>query len=83
MPVGVHSDPRDTSSVSIKVIKALRYVGTTSRKSYAGRPADMWSLGVTLYTMLAGYLPFEAESDDAVADKVKVTTACLEIGWRE
>lgn len=57
----------------VKVIQALGYAGTPGSKSYAGRPADLWSLGVTLYTMLTGYLPFEAGSEDAVADKVQAS----------
>lgn len=40
--------------------------------AYDGKAADLWSLGVTLYTMLAGYLPFEAEDLAAVFNKAQV-----------
>ena len=41
-----------------------------AQQEYSGTAADMWSLGVLLYTMLAGHFPFQAESMEALGKKV-------------
>merc|ERR1712100_320843 len=41
-----------------------------AQQEYSGTAADMWSLGVLMYTMLAGHFPFQAESMDALGKKV-------------
>jgi serine/threonine protein kinase len=32
-----------------------------ARQDYLGPPVDAWSLGIVLFAMLAGYLPFHAK----------------------
>ena len=41
-----------------------------AQQEYSGTAADMWSLGVLLYTMLAGQFPFQADSMEALGKKV-------------
>lgn len=43
----------------------------TTTESYSGRAADMWSLGVILYTMLIGRYPFQDADATALFTKIR------------
>ncbi|XP_069006119.1 tribbles homolog 3 [Embiotoca jacksoni] len=51
------------------------YVGpellTNGNRSYSGRAADIWSLGVSLYTMLIGRYPFQDTQPAALFAKIR------------
>lgn len=51
------------------------YVGpellTNESRSYSGRAADIWSLGVSLYTMLIGRYPFQDTQPAALFAKIR------------
>ncbi|XP_012736793.2 tribbles homolog 3 [Fundulus heteroclitus] len=51
------------------------YVGpellTNGKGSYSGRAADIWSLGVSLYTMLIGRYPFQDTQPAALFAKIR------------
>ncbi|CAD8061690.1 unnamed protein product [Paramecium primaurelia] len=42
-----------------------------SGKTYCGSDADVWSCGVILFALLAGYLPFDEETKQALFKKIK------------
>ena len=42
-----------------------------SKQEYAGPPADIWALGVLLYTMLCGSFPFRGSNDTELYEKIK------------
>jgi len=39
-------------------------------KSYQGLKADVWSMGVILFAMVCGYLPFEDRNTSALYKKI-------------
>uniref|UniRef100_A0ABM5G4Z7 Tribbles homolog 3 n=1 Tax=Pogona vitticeps TaxID=103695 RepID=A0ABM5G4Z7_9SAUR len=50
------------------------YVGPeilSSKPSYSGKAADVWSLGVTLYTMLVGCYPFQDTKPVSLFGKIR------------
>lgn len=57
------------------------YVGpellSVGNKSYSGRAADIWSLGVSLYTMLIGRYPFQDTQPAALFAKIRRGTFSL------
>ncbi len=46
-----------------------------SRQDYMAGPVDVWSAGIVLFAMLAGYLPFQAK------DKKSLTSKILKAAW--
>lgn len=50
------------------------YVGPevlSTRASYSGKAADVWSLGVALFTMLAGHYPFQDSEPALLFGKIR------------
>lgn len=59
------------------------YVGPeilSSRASYSGKAADVWSLGVALFTMLAGRYPFQDSEPALLFRKIRRGTYTLPRG---
>ena len=47
------------------------YMAPEVIKGNYGKEADMWSLGVLLYTLVSGYLPFQADNNAALFRNIK------------
>ena len=52
-------------------------------KERSGKPADMWSIGVIAYWILAGYSPFRSESlDDLIEECTQAEIVFHERYWK-
>ena len=47
------------------------YMGPGVINGKYGKSCDMWSLGVTLYVCMSGYMPFQGNNMDDVFNKIK------------
>nr|XP_057903567.1 tribbles homolog 1 [Doryrhamphus excisus] len=77
----VLEDPRDDSMSDTHGCPA--YVSPeilSGSVPYSGKMADMWSLGVMLYTMLAGRYPFHDPDPAALFSKIRRGQCCLPEG---
>ena len=57
---------------------ALRYTEMFSSQGceYLGNAADVWSMGVLLYALLVGALPFEDDSMQGLYRRITVSLRC-------
>ena len=51
-----------------------------ARREYIATPVDIWSAGIVLYAMLAGYLPFHAKDKRVLSRKI-IVGAWKPPGW--
>lgn len=40
------------------------------RKPYKGEPADVWAIGILLYTLVCGKFPFKGKTDKELHNKI-------------
>ena len=55
-------EARDGSGFSRSVVGTPGYMAPEVLEGHYGPQCDMWSIGVMLYQLLSGYLPFEART---------------------
>lgn len=48
-----------------------------SKESYSGKMADIWQLGVTLYALVYGHVPFHDESIINLYEKIQSEELCF------
>ncbi|OBS74907.1 hypothetical protein A6R68_14542 [Neotoma lepida] len=67
----------------LRDLKLRRFVFSnceSSQPSYSGKAADVWSLGVALFTMLAGHYPFQDSEPALLFSKIRRGTFALPEG---
>lgn len=67
-PYGGMANPLHTSCGSPTYAAPELVLG----KQYYGQEVDVWAMGVLLYALLAGYLPFDDNNIDSLYKKILV-----------
>ena len=61
-------------------LNGILYADVLSGKPYAGKPSDMWALGVVLFTMLYGQFPFyDSAPHELFQSKYSVVTLVITV----
>ena len=68
---GVSGLNQSKSDLNIPQFTSIFYKAPEQFSGICTDKSDMWSLGVIIYVMLSGYLPFKGKNDEQMAESIK------------
>ena len=74
---GVSGLSQSNSELRIPQYTSIFYKAPEQFSGVCTDKSDMWSLGVIIYIMLSGYLPFKGKTEDQMAESIKHNEPCF------
>ena len=74
---GLSRDMKGTGGLLMTLVGSPYYMAPEIIAGQYGSEVDEWSLGVILYILLSGVLPFSAQNDAELFDQIQVTSLTL------